>query len=415
MSCLEHVDREVYGLVAAERDRQQNMLDLIASENHTSKAVMEASGSVLTDKYAEGYPHKRYYGGCEVVDGVEGLCIERAKALFGADHANVQPHCGTSANMAVYHAALQRGDKILAMSLECGGHLSHGLKVNFSGRYYEIVAYGVSESTETIDMDAVRKQALAERPKMIVVGASAYPRTLDFAAWGEIARECGALLTADIAHIAGLVAAGEHPTPVGHADFITTTTHKTLRGPRGGLILCNADWARKIDSAVFPGLQGGPLMHIIAAKAVALRDCAQPQFKDYCRQVKANAAALAAGLAEKGWRIVSGGTDNHLLLVDLRGRDAELTGDQAQQQLEAAAIVCNKNMVPFDSRPPRQTSGLRLGTAALTTRGMKETQMQQLAGWIDEVLSAHGDVEVAQRVGKQVTALCSEYPIPAVK
>ncbi len=415
MSYLETADKEVFDLVNAERDRQQNMLDLIASENHTSRAVMEAAGSPFTDKYAEGYPLKRYYGGCEVVDDIEQLCINRAKSLFGAEHANVQPHCGTSANMAVYHACLEHGDKIMAMSLSCGGHLSHGLSVNFSGRYYDITSYGVDKTTEMIDMDAFRAQAMAEKPKLIVVGASAYPRTLDFEAFGKIARECGALLMTDIAHIAGLVAAGLHPSPIGHADFVTTTTHKTLRGPRSGLILCKAEWAKKIDSAVFPGLQGGPLMHIIAAKAVAFRDCATPAFKDYSRQVLANAAALAGALAAKGWRIVSGGTDTHLMLVDLRGRSEDLTGHQGQQWLEAARIVCNKNKIPFDPRSAAQTSGLRLGTPALTTRGMKEPQMQQLADWIDIVLAGGEDSDVIKRTGEQVGQICNEFPIPAVR
>ncbi|NLF32844.1 MAG: serine hydroxymethyltransferase [Planctomycetes bacterium] len=415
MSHLETDDKQVYDLVCAERKRQQGMLDLIASENHTSRAVMEATGSVFTDKYAEGYPQKRYYGGCEVVDDIEQLCIDRAKALFGAEHANVQPHCGTSANMAVYYACLQPGDKILGMSLACGGHLSHGLSVNFSGRYYTIASYGVDEKTEMIDMDAVRRQALAEKPKLIMVGASAYPRTLDFAGFAAIARECGALLVADIAHIAGLVATALHPSPVPHADFVTTTTHKTLRGPRSGLILCKAKWAREIDKAVFPGLQGGPLEHVIAAKAVAFGACAKPEFKTYCRQVIANAKALADALASKGWRIVSGGTDNHLMLVDLRSRDEDLTGQDAQQWLEAAGIVCNKNKIPFDPRSAAQTSGMRLGTPALTTRGMTEPQMQQLAGWIDTILAARGDAAVIARIRGQVSELCEAFPIPAVR
>jgi len=415
MGHLEADDKQVYDLICAERNRQQNMLDLIASENHTSRAVMEAAGSEFTDKYAEGYPRKRYYGGCEIVDDIEQLCIDRAKALFGADHANVQPHCGTSANMAVYHACLERNDKIMAMSLDCGGHLSHGHVVNFSGRYYTIVSYGVDEATEMIDMDAFRDQAMRDRPKLIMVGASAYPRTLDFEAFGRIARECGALLAADIAHIAGLVAAGAHPTPVGHADFVTTTTHKTLRGPRSGLILCKAEWARDIDKAVFPGLQGGPLEHIIAAKAVAFGAAATEEFRQYSRQIIANAKALADALAAKGWRIVSGGTDNHLMLVDLRSRDEDLTGHQAQQWLEAAGIVCNKNKIPFDPRSAAQTSGLRLGTPALTTRGMTEPQMQQMADWIDFVLGSRGDTQTIRRVRDEVSQTCRAFPIPAVR
>jgi glycine hydroxymethyltransferase len=415
MSELARVDREVFDCISGERGRQQQMLDLIASENHTSRAVMEAAGSVMTDKYAEGYPDKRYYGGCEFVDAVEKLCIARAKALFGCEHANVQPHCGTTANMAIYQACLNVGDKILAMDLSHGGHLSHGMKVNFSGKLYTVVTYGVRQDTEVIDFDALREQALRERPKLIVVGASAYPRILDFDAFAAIARECGALLLADIAHVAGLVAAGVHPTPVGRANFITTTTHKTLRGPRGGLILCDAEWAKKVDSAVFPGVQGGPLMHIIAAKAVALKECALPTFKAYAAQIVANAAVLAGALAEKGWRIVSGGTDNHLLLVDLRGRNAELTGQQAQQWLEAAGIACNKNKIPFDPRPPAQSSGLRLGTPAATTRGLKEPQMRQLADWIDRVLSSGGAADVTARVRQEVSQLCGQFPIPAAR
>ncbi len=415
MNHLKADDKQVYDLVCAEQQRQQSMLDLIASENHTSRAVMEATGSLFTDKYAEGYPAKRYYGGCEVVDDIEQLCIERAKSLFGAEHANVQPHCGTSANMAVYYACLERGDTLLGMSLECGGHLSHGLSVNFSGRYYRIVSYGVDARTEMIDMDAVREQALAERPKLIVVGASAYPRTLDFEAFASIARECGALLMADIAHIAGLIAAGLHPNPAPHAEFVTSTTHKTLRGPRSGLILCKADWAPEIDKAVFPGLQGGPLEHVIAAKAVAFGACAKPDFKAYCRQIIANARTLADALAAKGWRIVSGGTDNHLMLVDLRSRDEDLTGREAQQWLTAAGIVCNKNKIPFDPRSAAQTSGVRLGTPAVTTRGLTEAHMEQLAGWIDTILAGRGDPAVIDRIRSEVGELCEAFPIPAVR
>ena len=413
MSCLEHADNEVFKTVAAERDRQQNTLELIASENHCSQAVMEANGTVFTDKYAEGYPRKRYYGGCGPADSIEQLCIDRVKALFGAQHANVQPHCGTSANFAVYHACLKHGDKIMAMDLAHGGHLSHGLAVNFSGRQYSITGYGVREDTETLDMDVLRQQALRERPQLIVAGASAYSRTIDFAGFAAIAKEVGALFMADIAHIAGLIAGGVHPTPVGHADFMTSTTHKTLRGPRGGLIMSSVAWASKIDSAVFPGIQGGPLLHVIAAKAVAMREAAQPSFKQYVTQVVANAKTLAGALQDKGWRIVSGGTDNHLMLVDLRSRDAELTGHQAQQWLEAAGIVCNKNKIPFDPRPASQASGIRLGTPALTTRGMKEGQMLQLADWIDFVVTNHGAAEVVQRVNQQLRQLCQEFPIPA--
>ncbi len=412
---LENTDKQIADLIAAERDRQQQTLELIASENHASPAVLEATGSVLTDKYAEGYPFKRYYGGCGVADQVEQLCIDRAKALFGADHANVQPHSGTGANMAVYMAALDPGDKILAMDLAHGGHLSHGMKINFSGKFYTIASYGVREDTEMMDMDAIRQQALAERPKMIVAGASAYPRTIDFEAFGAIAREVGALLLTDIAHIAGLVVAGVHPTPVPHADFVTTTTHKTLRGPRGGMVLCKADYARKLDSTVFPGIQGGPLVHVIAAKAVAFHEASQDAFRQYQAQVVANAATLAGELANKGWRIVSGGTDNHLLLIDLRSRDTELTGHDAQNWLEAAGIVCNKNKIPFDPRPATQTSGLRLGTPALTTRGLKQPQMQQLATWIDHILASHGDQAVAGRIRQEVQQMGEQFPIPACR
>ena len=415
MPSLQETDPQIFSLINQERDRQQQMLDLIASENHASLAVMASAGCVMTDKYAEGYAHKRWYGGCEVVDGVELLCIDRAKALFGTEHANVQSHCGTGANMAVYQACLNPGDKILAMDLVCGGHLSHGLSINFSGRTYAIARYGVRKDTETIDMDAVREQALHEKPQLIIVGASAYSRVLDFAGFAEIARECGALLMADIAHIAGLVVGGGHPSPVGHADFVTTTTHKTLRGPRGGMILCNGQWGPKIDAAVFPGIQGGPLMHIIAAKAVALKECAQPEYKAYAAQIRANARALAESLSAKGWRIVSGGTDNHLLLIDLRSRDEDLTGHRAQQWLEGAGIACNKNKIPFDPRPPAQASGIRLGTPATTTRGMKEPQMQQLADWIDFILSSHGALDVTQRIRGEVTQLCDEFPIPATR
>ena len=412
---LEQSDREVYDLILQEQQRQQQSLNLIASENHASRAVLQTAGSVMTDKYAEGYPGRRFYAGCQVVDRVEQLCIDRAKALFGAEHANVQPHCGTSANLAVYLACLDPGDRILAMDLSCGGHLSHGLSINLSGQCYAAFHYGVRRDTEMLDMDAVRRQALEVRPKLIVAGASAYPRTIDFAAFAEVARECGAMFMADIAHIAGLVIAGIHPSPVPHAQFVTTTTHKTHRGPRGGMILCRAEWARKIDTAVFPGMQGGPQMHIIAAKAVALKECAQPEFRCYARQIVANARALAGDLAQRGWRLVSGGTDNHLMLIDLRSRDGELTGEQAQRWLAAANIVCNKNKIPFDPRPATQASGIRLGSPALTTRGMQEPQMGQVAGWIDEILTSHGAEQTTQRVRRHVGELCNEFPIPAVR
>ncbi len=415
MNSLEQADPAIYGLVAAEQERQQHTLNLIASENHATPAVMRAIGTIFTDKYAEGYPLKRYYGGCGVVDGIEGLCIARAKAVFKSQYANVQPHCGTSANLAIYHACLSPGDKILAMDLACGGHLSHGMKLNFSGRIYDVASYGVREDTEMIDMDAVRAQALEFKPKLIVAGASAYSRTIDFAAFGEIARECGALLMADIAHIAGLVVGGVHPSPVGHAQFVSTTNHKTLRGPRGGMILCTAEWGPKIDSAVFPGIQGGPLVHSIAAKAVALRECAGPDFESYARQIVANAQTLAEVLAAKGWRIVSGGTDNHLFMVDLRSRNGDVTGRQAQYWLEAAHIVCNRNVVPFDTRPPMEASGIRLGTPAITTRGLREPEMRQLAEWIDAILIAKGSEKVVEPIRNEVRDLCARMPIPAVR
>ncbi len=413
MSIVEQVDPEVFRQMVAERDRQQSTLEMIASENHTHPAVLAAASSVLTDKYAEGYPHRRYYGGCRVADDIEQLCIDRAKALFGAGHANVQPHCGTGANLAIYHACLKPGEKILAMDLSCGGHLSHGMPNNASGRQYAISAYSVRHDTERLDMDAVREQALRVRPNLIVCGASSYPRVIDFEAFGRIARECGALLMADIAHIAGLIVGGVHPTPVGHADFVSSTTHKTFRGPRGGLILCEADWAKRIDSAIFPGTQGGPLLHVIAAKAVAFKLCAQPEFKTYAAQIVANAKALSDALAAKGWRIVSGGTDNHLLLIDLRSRDEHLTGHQACEWLEAAGIVCNWNRIPFDPRPPLQASGIRLGTPALTTRGMAEPQMQQIAEWIDSILSSDAAPEATRRVSEGVSQYCRDFPVPS--
>ena len=412
---LEQTDREVYDLIFREQQRQQHSLNLIASENHASRAVLQTAGSVMTDKYAEGYPGKRYYAGCRVVDEVEQLCIDRAKAIFGAEHANVQPHSGTGANLAVYMACLEPGDRILAMDLSCGGHLSHGLGINLSGQAYRAFSYGVRQDTEMIDMNAVLEQAQTVQPKLIVAGASAYSRIIDFAAFADVARQVGAMFMADIAHIAGLVMAGVHPSPVPCADFVTTTTHKTHRGPRGGMILCKAKWAKRVDQAVFPGMQGGPQMHIIAAKAVALKECAQPGFRTYASQILANAKALAAGLSSRGWRLVSGGTDNHLMLIDLRSRDGEINGDQAQKWLAAANIVCNKNKIPFDPRPATTPSGIRLGTPALTTRGMKEPQMQLLASWIDDLLTSHGSEETIARITQDVTALCNEYPIPAVR
>ncbi|MFP3937900.1 MAG: serine hydroxymethyltransferase [Phycisphaerae bacterium] len=412
MSALEQTDPRVAEIIRSEQTRQNETLELIASENHTSRAVMEASGSCLTDKYAEGYPHRRWYCGNEYIDAVEELAIARIRELFGVEYANVQPHSGTSANIAVYMAALEPGDKVMGMRLDHGGHLSHGMKLNFSGRQYEIVSYGVREDNELIDYDQLREQAMAERPKMLVVGASAYPRVLDFQKLGEIAREAECLLLADIAHIAGLVAAGVHPCPAGQADFITTTTHKTLRGPRGGVIMAKEDWARKLNVAVFPGIQGGPLMHAIAAKAVAFGEAMTDGFKQYARNVVSNARTLAEALGEAGWRLVSGGTDNHLLLVDLRSRNEELTGAEASEWLEAAGIIANKNGIPFDPRPPIKTSGVRLGTAAVTTRGMGGDEMRRIAAWIDQVLASNGDEKAISQVRGQVRELCERFPVP---
>jgi glycine hydroxymethyltransferase len=386
-------------------------LELIASENHASREVMAAMGSVLTNKYAEGYPGRRYYGGCEHVDTVEELARERAKRLFGATHANVQPHSGTQANIAVFLALLQPRDRILAMSLDHGGHLSHGHPKNFSGMLYEIHSYGVERESERIDMDRVRETALKVRPKLLLAGASAYSRTLDFAAFAAIAREVGALFLVDMAHIAGLVAAGVHPTPVGHADVVTMTTHKTLRGPRGGLILCGAETIKGINSAVFPGDQGGPLMHVIAAKAIALEEAMRPEFANYQRQVVANARVLAATLSERGLRIVSGGTDNHLMLVDVNS--IGLSGKQAEDLLHEVGLTCNKNLIPYDTRPPMEASGVRLGTPAITTRGLREEHMQALGGWIADVLRQPQDASVRARVARAVAELSRACPIYA--
>jgi glycine hydroxymethyltransferase len=412
---LAQLDPEVYAVVTGEFARQQSHIELIASENFTYPAVMEAQGSVLTNKYAEGYPAKRWYGGCEQVDKVELLAIERAKKLFNAEHANVQPHSGSQANFAVYTAVLQPGDKILGMNLSHGGHLTHGNPANFSGKLYQFVQYGVREDTGLIDYDELAAVALREKPKMITVGASAYSRIIDFARMGEIARSVGALLFADIAHIAGLVATGHHPSPFPHADFVTTTTHKTLRGPRGGLTMCKAAHAKAIDSAVFPGGQGGPLMHVIAGKAVCFGECLKPEFKTYSGQVIKNAQALAAAMVARGYKINSGGTDNHLMLVDLRARFPDLTGKVAQETLDKANITCNKNTVPFETRSPFQASGIRLGTPAMTTRGLKETEMNEIAALIDGVLSAIGKPDEAAVIAAtktKVVALTSKFPLP---
>ncbi|MBK7948652.1 MAG: serine hydroxymethyltransferase [Deltaproteobacteria bacterium] len=406
---LDRVDPEIARFIRREGRRQGLSLELIASENFVSDAVLEAVGSVLTNKYAEGYPGKRYYGGCEEVDEVETLAIDRAKRLFGAEHANVQPHSGSQANAAVYEAVLQRGDTVLAMNLDHGGHLTHGSPVNFSGKHFTIVPYGVAESNEQIDYDQVRALARERRPKMIQCGATAYSRTIDFAAFRSIADEVGAVLFADIAHIAGLVAAGVHPSPIGKAHIVTTTTHKTLRGPRGGLILCEEAWAKKIDSAIFPGLQGGPLMHVIAGKAVAFHEALQPTFRDYCRQIVANAQALSTAVQAKGFKVVSGGTDNHLFLLSLVGRDT--TGKAAQISLDRAGITANKNMIPFDPRKPAVTSGVRIGTPAVTTRGMRENEMEQIAAFLARVLESPNDVEQLDLIRKEVAELCRKFPL----
>jgi glycine hydroxymethyltransferase len=412
MSALDKVDPTIAGMIRDEQERQGRTLELIASENHTSAAVIEAMGSVLTDKYAEGYPNKRWYCGCENADAVEQLAIDRCKELFGVEHANVQPHSGTSANIAVYLAALKPGDKIMGLNLAHGGHLSHGYEVNISGKFYSAVNYGVREDNERLDMDQIRQQALKERPQMLMVGASAYPRKIDFSAFGEIAREVGAVLVSDIAHIAGLVAAKEHPDPAPDSDFITTTTHKTLRGPRGGVVMCKQDWAKKLDSAVFPGIQGGPLVHVIAAKAVAFHEDMQPSFKQYVQKVIANAKALAAALDEKGWRLVSGGTDNHLLLVDLRSRFPEMTGKDAANWLAAANLVANKNTVPFETRSPFKASGIRFGTPGVTSRGLGEQEMKIIADWVERILTSEGDEELISAVREEVGEMCRQYPVP---
>ena len=406
---LEDVDPEIAPLLRAEAKRQALGIELIASENFVSEAVLEAVGSVLTNKYAEGYPGRRYYGGCEVVDQVEEIAIARAKTLFGADHVNVQPHAGSQANEAVYRAAIEVGDTILAMNLDHGGHLTHGSPVNFSGKLYKVIPYGVRQDTEQIDYDQVRKLAREHRPKLIQCGTTAYSRVIDFKAFREIADEVGAVLFADIAHIAGLVAAGVHPSPVGHAQLVTTTTHKTLRGPRGGMILCDAAFAKKVDSAVFPGGQGGPLMHVIAGKAVAFLEAARPSFRSYCEQIVANARALADGMTERGFRVVSGGTDVHLFLLSLV--DREVNGKQAEQALEHAGITTNKNMVPFDPRKPAVTSGVRIGTPAVTTRGMKEAEMRQIAGLVARVLEKPEDAAETKAVRGEVEALCRRFPL----
>ena len=411
MDHLRLSDPEIFDAIISEARRQGDGLELIASENFVSPSVLEAMGTVMTNKYAEGLPDKRYYGGCEFVDVVEKLARERAKKLFSAEHANVQPHSGAQANMAAYLAFLDPGDKILGMNLSHGGHLTHGSPVNFSGRLFEVAAYGVREDDGRIDYDALRDQALTERPSMIVAGASAYPRMIDFDVFSEIAKEIEAILMVDIAHIAGLVATGHHPSPVPHGAVITTTTHKTLRGPRGGMILCTQEHAKVIDKSVFPCMQGGPLMHVIAAKAVAMREALKPEFRDYSAQVIANAKALGSDLKGLGLHLVSGGTDTHLILIDLRDSHEDLTGKDAEAALEASGITVNKNTVPGETRSPFVTSGLRIGTPALTSRGMKEPEMKRIAGWISQVLESPSNESRILRIRGEVLEFCEEFPL----
>ena len=405
---LSEIDPEIKSIINEEKQRQMNQIELIASENFVSEAVLEALGSVMTNKYAEGYPGKRYYGGCEVVDKAENLARERAKQLFGCDHVNVQPHSGSQANMAVYQTVMKPGETYLGMNLQNGGHLSHGSPVNFSGLLYKVVPYGLREDTERIDYDEIRKLALEHKPKMIISGASAYPRIIDFAKIKEICDEVGAVMMVDIAHIAGLVATGLHPSPVPYADFVTTTTHKTLRGPRGGMIMCKEKWAKALDKTIFPGLQGGPLMHVIAAKAVAFKEALEPSFKEYQQQILDNAQALAAGLKERGFRLITDGTDNHLMLVDVRNK--KVTGKVAEKALDKAGITANKNTIPNDPESPFVTSGLRLGTPAVTTRGMKTSEMTKIAEFIDRALTAPDDEANLAQIKKEVIELCNKFP-----
>jgi glycine hydroxymethyltransferase len=409
MTNLDSADPEIAAAIRHELRRQEEGLELIASENFVSPAVLEAAGCVMTNKYAEGYPGKRYYGGCEFVDVAESLAIERAKQLFGAEHVNVQPHSGAQANMSVYVAMLQPGDKILGMNLAHGGHLTHGHPLNFSGKYFTIIPYGVRQEDERLDYDELSRLAHEHKPKMIVVGASAYPRIFDFARVRKVADEVGALVMTDMAHIAGLVAAGVHPSPVPHSDFVTTTTHKTLRGPRGGMVLCKAQYAKDIDRSVFPGVQGGPLMHIIAAKAVCFKEALTPEFKSYQQQIAKNATRLAAGLSNAGFRLVSGGTDNHLMLVDVFSKG--ITGKAAEAALGRAGITVNKNAIPFDKNPPMTASGIRIGTPAVTTRGLREAEMDAIAALIARVLAAPDDESVARTVKNDVEALCRRFPL----
>jgi len=413
MSELKETDRDVYNAIIGEEERELSKIVLIASENYVSHAVLEAQGSVFTNKYAEGYPNRRYYGGCEFADQVETLAIERAKKLFGADHVNVQPHSGSSANMAVYFSVLKPGDTILGMGLPHGGHLTHGASVSFSGQLYKSFSYGVDKNTELLDYDEVERLAVEHKPKMIVCGFSAYSRILDFRRFREIADKVGAYLMADIAHIAGLVAAGEHPSPVPYADFVTTTTHKTLRGPRGGMILCKEQFAKAVDKVIFPGIQGGPLVHVIAAKAVAFKEALTPEFREYQHQVAKNAKALAKRLAEDGFRIVSGGTDNHLMLVDMTPKN--ITGKDAEAALDAAGITCNKNSIPFDQKPPVVTSGIRLGTPIVTTRGMRERDMKIVGDLICEALANGHDAVRLAALREKTKKFCSKFPMFAME
>ena len=406
---LDAVDPQIAELLRDEAKRQATTLELIPSENLVSEAVLEAMGSIFTNKYAEGYPGKRYYGGCEYADKVEQVAIDRAKELFGAEHANVQAHSGTSANIAVYMATLKPGDTVLGMNLSHGGHLTHGHPLNFSGRMYKFIAYGVRQEDERIDYDEIEKLAHEHKPRMIVAGASAYSRVIDFERMGKVAKAVDAIFFVDMAHIAGLVAAGVHPSPVPHADIVSTTTHKTLRGPRAGLVLSHAAYAKELDRLTFPGMQGGPLVHTIAAKAVCLKEAMEPSFREYQRQVVANARALAASIAKQGFRIVSGGTDNHLFLIELHSRG--LTGSDAEKALDRAGITVNKNAIPFDPLPPMKAGGIRLGSPSITTRGMREPEMEQIGAWIAEVLGHIGDAAVEQRVRKQVAELAARFPI----
>jgi glycine hydroxymethyltransferase len=406
---LKTTDPEIYEAVIKETEREQNKILLIASENYASLAVLEAQGSIFTNKYAEGYPGRRYYGGCEYADIVEQLAIERAKKLFGADHVNIQPHSGSQANMAVFFAFLKPGDAILGMNLAHGGHLSHGASVNFTGIFYKAVSYGVNKDTGYIDMDEVRDLAKKHKPKMIITGASAYSRQIDFKAFSEIAHEIGAYLLADIAHIAGLIAAGEHPSPVPYADFVTSTTHKTLRGPRGGMIMCKAEYARAIDKMIFPGIQGGPLVHVIAAKAVAFKEALTSEFRDYQKRVVINAKKLASELINRRFKIISGGTDNHLMLVDLRNMG--VTGKEAEESLDNAGITVNKNSIPYDDKPPTITSGIRLGTSTVTTRGMSDMEMTEIAEIIETIILNINNHSIAADMNKRVISLCEKHPI----